>query len=85
MCEKNNTQFLYFLIISHQYPMYLQKRKAVILLLTQFHSDEISSDEKTKRRHEIILHYNKTKGIFMEIIDMTALNAYILFTRKFLD
>lgn len=85
------------------------KKKAVILLSSQFHSVETSSDEKAKRKPEIILHYNKTKGavdtgdkmtreytcvrttrrwpfrIFMEIIDMSALNAYIIFTKKFPD
>lgn len=83
------------------------KKKAVILLSSQFHSNDISCDEKAQRKPEIILHYNKTKGavdtgdkmtreytcvrstrrwpfrIFMEIIDMAALNAYIIFTKKF--
>lgn len=82
-----------------------KKNKAVMLLTTQFNNGDIERGDK--KRPDIILHYNKTKGgvdtgdkmtqeyscvrttrrwpfrIFMELIDIAALNAYILWVERF--
>lgn len=82
-----------------------KKNKNVILLSSEFHDTSLEIGDK--KRPELVIHYNVTKGgvdngdrmtklytcsrttrrwplrMFMDLVDIAALNAYIIWTSKY--